>query len=63
MTMAQAAESVEYQLGRIEGRIDSFATKEDLAHLEARLTRWMVGMMLSSAGIATSAALVIARFT
>lgn len=60
--MARAGESVEYSLGRIEGRMDSFATKEDLADLETRLTRWMIGMMLSSAGIAASAALVITRF-
>lgn len=40
---------------------DHYATKEDLAKLETRLVKWMVGMMLGSAGLATTLALFILR--
>ena len=38
-----------------------YASKADLAQMETRLTRWMVGMMLGSIVAASSAALVIQR--
>ena len=38
-----------------------YATKSDLAQMETRLVKWMVGLMLASAGIAGTAALVIQR--
>lgn len=37
---------------------DLFATKEDLARLEVRLIRWMVGVMIG--GMATAATLTLA---
>ena len=38
-----------------------YATKADLAQMETRLTRWMIGMMLGSIVAASSASLVIQR--
>lgn len=38
-----------------------YATKADLAQMETRLTRWMVGMMLGAIVAASSASLVIQR--
>lgn len=38
-----------------------YATKEDLAHLETRLIKWMVGTMLAAAGIAATITLVVQR--
>ena len=40
---------------------DHYATKEDLAKLEARLVKWIIGMMLGSAGLATTLAIFIQR--
>ena len=37
---------------------DIFATKADLAQMETRLVKWMVGMMLG--GMATAAAVALA---
>ncbi len=37
---------------------DIFATKADLAQMETRLVKWMVGMMLG--GMATAAAVTLA---
>lgn len=36
-------------------------TKADLAQMETRLVKWIVGAMLASAGIAAMAALVVPR--
>ena len=55
--------SNEERLARIEGRLDGFATKEDLAQLETRLVKWMVGLMLGSAMVATALATLIERIT
>ena len=38
-----------------------YASKADLAQMETRLTRWMVGMMLGAIVAASSASLVIQR--
>ena len=50
--MTAATMSVEERLGRIETRLDGFATKEDLANLETRLIKWMVGLMVAASSIA-----------
>ena len=39
-----------------------YATKADLAHLETRIIKWVVGSALAAAGIATTVVLVIQRF-
>ena len=38
---------------------DIFATKADLAEMETRLVKWMVGMMLG--GMATAATVALGR--
>lgn len=38
-----------------------YATKQDLAELETRLIKWMVGLMVASSAVATSLALLIQR--
>ena len=38
-----------------------YATKEDLAKLETRLVKWIVGMMLGSAGLAATLAIFLQR--
>ena len=38
-----------------------YATKEDLAQLEARLVKWMVGLMVGSAVAATALAVLVER--
>ncbi len=57
------AQNTEY-LTRDEFRseMQHYATKEDLAHLETRLIKWMVGSMLAAAGIAATMALAVQRF-
>ena len=40
---------------------DHYATKEDLAKLETRLIKWMVGVLLGSAAVATTLAIFIQR--
>ena len=61
--MAAATMSVEERLGRIETRLDGFATKEDLANLETRLIKWMVGLMVGSIVAASSIAVLVERLT
>ncbi len=39
------------------------ATKEDLAQLEARLVKWMVGLMVGATVAATGFAVLIERLT
>ena len=58
-----ATASNEERLARIEARLDGFATKEDLARLETRLVKWMVGLMLGAAMLATAFATLIERPT
>ena len=38
-----------------------YVTKADLARMETRLVKWIIGAMLASAGIAATAALVVQR--
>ena len=40
-----------------------YATKEDLAQLEARLVKWMVGLMVGATMAATGFAVLIERLT
>lgn len=40
---------------------DHYATKEDLAKLETRLVKWIIGMMLGSAGLAATLAIFVQR--
>ena len=57
--------TLEQRVSYIEGRLDSLATKADLAKsigdLETRLIKWMVGVQLG--GIAAMAAVVTAVVT
>ena len=41
--------------------LQHYATKEDLAALETRLVKWMVGMMMGGMAIAAAIASVIAN--
>ena len=75
--MTTANMSVEERLGRIETRLDGFdrrlddfekrldyfATKADLANLETRLIKWMVGLMVGSIVAASSIAVLVERLT
>ena len=58
-----AALGNEERLIRLETRQDTLATKEDIANLEARLIKWMVGLMLGSVVAATAIATLIERLT
>ncbi len=55
--------TVEQPITRSELReeLRHYASKADLAQMETRLTRWMVGMMLGAIVAASSASLVIQR--
>ena len=55
--------SNEERLARLEAGQDHLATKADLAALEARLVKWMVGLMLGAVVAATALATVIERIT
>ena len=62
------ARSVDERLARIETRLDgfedrlaNFATKADLAELETRLTKWMVGLMVVAIVAASSIAMLTQR--
>ena len=50
-------------IARLEARQDSFATKEDLSQLETRLVKWIVGAVIAGAGVATALATLIERIT
>ena len=51
------------RLVRLETRLEATATKEDLANQEARLTKWMIGLLASAVVIATALATLIERIT
>ena len=67
--------SVEGRLSRIETRLEGFdrrlddldrrlayfATKADLANVETRLIKWMVGLMVGSIVAASSIAVLVER--
>lgn len=64
------ARSVDERLTRIETRLDgfedrlsNFATKADLAELETRLIKWMVGLMVGAIVAASSIAVLTQRLT
>ena len=66
----QWARSVDERLARIETRLDgfedrlaNFATKADLAELETRLIKWMVGLMVGATVAASSIAVLTQRLT
>jgi hypothetical protein len=40
-----------------------YATKADIANLEARLVKWMVGLMIGSVAAATALAVLVERLT
>ena len=42
--------SVEQRVSFIEGKLDQFSTKPDLAELESRLIKWMVTLQLLGLG-------------
>ena len=61
------------RISRLEAKYDSLATKADLAELkaefkgdlhalEARLTKWMIGLMLGSVAAAVAIAATVDRF-
>ena len=41
--------------------LQHYATKADMAQMETRLVKWMVGIMFGAAALSTSIALVIQR--
>lgn len=45
----------------IQVQLRHYATKSDLAELETRLIKWMIGMMLGSVTMATTLAIFIQR--
>ena len=45
---------------RIEVRTH-YATKADLAQMEARLTKWMIGLMVGAIAVASTLALMVER--
>ena len=57
--------TIDDRVSRIEGALPYLATKEDLAHLETRLIKWLVGAVLgavlAAAGVSTALATVIVR--
>ncbi len=67
------ATTIEDRVSKLEGAYDHLATKADLAGVKGELKadmaefkadviKWMVGLMLASAGLAATIALVIQRF-
>ncbi len=55
--------TVEQRVSYVEGKLDSLATKADLAELETRLIKWIIGMMVGSVAIASTIALLVQRLT
>lgn len=53
--------TIEQRVRYIEGRLDSFATKSDLAELETRLIKWMIGTMFGTATIVSGLVVLIDR--
>ena len=61
--------TLEQRVSRLEGGYEHLATKadvadlkSDIAHMEGRLLRWMIGMMLTSTAVAVSIATLIQGF-
>ena len=66
------AATIEDRVSKLEGAYDHLATKADLAELKGELKadmaelkadmiKWMIGLMLASAGLASTIALLIQR--
>ena len=43
--------------------LQHYATKADLAELEARLIKWMIGLMVGAVAVAASVAVAVQRLT
>ena len=61
--------SLEERVSRLEGGYEHLATKadvadlkSDIAHMEGRLLRWMIGMMPTSTAVAVSIATLVQSF-
>lgn len=54
--------NTEEHLSRLEGAYEHMATKADLAELEARLIKWMIGLIIGSVAVACSGMLVLQSF-
>ncbi len=48
-------------MSRLEGAYEHLATKADLADLKVDLIKWMIGLMLGTAALATSIALLVQK--
>ena len=51
--------NLDKRLTAVETRLDSLATKTDLAQLETRLTRWMIAMLIGATVAASSIAVLV----
>ena len=67
-TMTREDFREDFRREELHRELQHYATKEDLAkletnltQLETRLTRWMVGIMLSSAGVASTLTYAVVR--
>ena len=54
---------IEDRVSRLEGAYEHLATKADLADLKVDLIKWMIGLMLGTAALATSIALLVLKLT
>ncbi len=59
ITRSELREELENHFKLYENQLQHYATKEDLAKLETRLTRWMVGILIGSSIAATSIAVLV----
>lgn len=55
------SESVGERLARLEAGSAQYATKADLAHLESRLIKWLIGTMLAATASASAVATAVAE--
>ena len=46
----------------LQNELRHYATKEDLAKMETRLVKWMIGLVVAAAGVGSTVTLVIQRF-
>ena len=62
-------DAVKAEVGAVRGELDSlrtevrnhYATKADLAQMESRLIKWMVGLMVGAIAVASTLTLVVER--
>jgi hypothetical protein len=57
------ATPLEDRVSRLEGAYEHLAIKADLADLKVDLIKWMIGLMLGTAALATSIALLVLKLT